>query len=385
MLRLRRPVFLALALFAAPMLVVAQEATPTPTCPSGEFPSAGALRITDGTVLWSACSPNEAYRSVDGASNDIVLIQEGGPSGDNRHTIALDAADGSERWRRPIANTPMPSGPVDGQGIVVLATVDRDTPALVGVNALTGEELWRVGSSDVPLAHSATVAVVWDGDTTSNFGEGQFRGIDRTTGEEVWVSDISLSDQSGVMVGRSPAAVLGDVIVVPTGTTVTAIDMRTGARLWQAPQLTHLHADDGVIVGIRGVGGPPTLARVTAIDAASGDQLWTAPGQESYGGLLAVGDGVVAVLDSNRSGVVAYEVSSGNERWRATRTMSVEPQLINGTSLVLLWEGQLGVMSTTDGATLWSVTQPFGSPLMNSAGSNGDAVFVTINSLPWGD
>jgi hypothetical protein len=79
-------------------------------------------------------------------------------------------------------------------------------------------------------------------------------------------------------------------------------------------------------------------------------------------------------------------LSSGDERWRAAQTTTyVQPQLISGTSLVGLWEGQLAVVSTTVGATVWSATEPFGSPLMNSVGSNGDAVFVAINSLPWTD
>ena len=82
------------------------------------------------------------------------------------------------------------------------------------------------------------------------------------------------------MVERSPAAVVGEVVVVLTGTTVTAVDMRTGAMLWQAPQLDFLNAADGVIVGTRGV-GPSTL--VTAIDAATGQQLWAAPGVSSMG------------------------------------------------------------------------------------------------------
>lgn len=354
-------------------------ATTAPACPSAASPTAGALSITDGAVEWFACAPDEAYRTVIGASDDAVLIAESGPTG--RRTIAFDAADGSERWRRSTANTPIPPGPFDGQGIVVLATDDQDALALVGVDSVTGEEKWRVESSEAPLAHSATVAVVWD--AASAGGSSRFRGIDRVTGDELWVSDTPLSDQSGSRVARSPAAVLGEVVAVPTGATVTAIDIRTGAVLWRAPQLDHLGAADGIVVGIRGSNGPDPL--VTAIDAASGRHRWTAPGRPSYGGLLAVGDGVIVVRDSGRSGLVAYELSSGNERWRAAQTTNVEPQLISGTSLVMLWEGELSVVSTTDGATIWSATQPFRSPLMNSVGSNGDSVFVAINSLPWRD
>lgn len=360
-----------------------------PACPSDEYPAAGALSITDGAVEWLVCSPVEAYRTVIGASDDVVLIEESGPmnaSGSaSRQTIAFDAADGSERWRRSTGETFTPSGPIDGQGIVVLA--DQDAGALVGVDVLTGEEKWRVESSEAPLANSPTVAVVWNvaGPGTPS----GFRGIDRLTGDELWVSDIQLLDQSGNQVARSPAAVLDEVIVVPTGATVTAIDMRTGAMLWQARQLYDPDAADGTIVGAHGSNGPTTSIMVKAIDAASGQELWTAPGSPSYGDLLAVGDGVIVVMDAGESrglGLIAYELSPGNERWRVTQTSHfAQPQLIDGTSLVMLWEGELAVLSTTDGATIWAATEPFGSPLMNSVGSNGDSVFVAINSLPWAD
>jgi outer membrane protein assembly factor BamB len=214
---------------------------------------------------------------------------------------------------------------------------------------VTGEEHWRVESREAPLANSPTVAVVWN--VAGSGAPSGFRGIDRVTGDELWVSDTLLLDQSGNQVARAPAAVLDEVLAVPTGATVTVIDMRTGAMLWQAPQIDDPVAADGTVVGTRGTNGPPSLITVTALDAASGQELWTAPGVPSYGDLLAVGDGVIVVMDAGG----------------------------------MLWEGELSVLSTTDGAKLWSATQPFGSPLMNSVGSNGASVFVAINSLPWAD
>jgi outer membrane protein assembly factor BamB len=362
------------------MLAVAQEATPAPACPDAEYPAVGALRLTDGAVEWFVCSPVEAFRTVIGANDDIVLIEESDAT--SRRTIAYAAADGSERWRRATTRTPTPPGPFAGQGIVVLAT--QDAGALVGVDAATGEERWQVASSGAPLAHGATVAVVWD--VVTPYESSRFRGIDRATGDELWVSATLLSDRANNFVARSPAAVLGEVVVVPTGATVTAIDMRTGAMLWQAPQLDHPAAADGVIVGTRGLNAPPPMPTVAALDAATGQELWAARGRASYGDLLAAGDGVVVVLDPDNADLVAYELSSGDERWRvAQATTYVEPQLIDGTSLVALWGGELAVLSTADGATIWPATEPFDSPLMNSAGSNGTSVFVAINSLPWGD
>lgn len=343
----------------------------TAECPDDQFPSTGALSMTDGAVMWLVCSPDEAYRTVIGASDDLVLIEESGST--SVWTIAFSAIDGSEQWRLATVESQTPSGPFDGQGIVVLAQ-QQDTRALVGVDAETGEERWSIESQEVPIANSPTVAVV--GDAVSPDTPSQFRGIDRITGDELWVSETRLLDQSGVFVKRSPAAVLDEVLVVPTGTTITALDMRTGEILWQASQLDHPAAAGDIIVGT-------SESTVTAIDAASGEELWSAPGRPSYGDLLAIGDGVIVVLEASSPGIIAYELSSGDERWRATRTP--QPQMIDGTALILLWESGISVLSTTDGSTLWSATEPFQSPLMNSVGSNGASVFVAINSLPWTD
>jgi outer membrane protein assembly factor BamB len=359
-----------------------------------EHPAASALRITDGAAAWSVSSQNEAHRTVIGASDEVVLIEEGVAIDNSvpieasgfrsRHTIALNAADGSERWRRSIADTPTPSGPFDGQGIVVLA--DQDAGALVGVDVLTGKERWSVESSDAPLANSSTVTVVWNGGNPGT--PSGLRGIDRLTGEELWVSDTMLQDNSGNSVQRSPAAVFNEIMVFPTGATVTAIDMRTGAILWEAPALDPVAAADGIIVGKRGTNAPGNVITVTALDAASGRERWTAPQQMFQYGDFAVGDGVIVIMDqltghnSSIPGLIAYELSSGNERWRVPLTHFLVPQRISGTSLVMRGDRDLAVLSTTDGATTWLAREPFGPLQMISVGSNGDAIFVAINSVP---
>lgn len=375
-----RAVVLTLTFIAAPMTAIAQVSTPTPACPDGEYVIAGAMRIIDGAVAWSACSPVEAFRTVYGVSDDVLLLDERGPSGD--HTVALSPLDGSELWRRATARfTHIPAGPIDSQGIVVLATNDAGEPALVGVDVESGDDIWRMASTDHPLALGETVVVV--GDTLQQFGPAPYRGLDRATGEELWVSDVPFSNESRVMVARAPLAVLEDVVVVQSGATITAIDMLTGAALWDAPRLDHPTAVDGVILGVEGADA--MVPEVVALDSASGESLWKERGSPSYGGILAVGDEEVIAIHLGGPELVAYEVTSGAERWRIRPATRVEPQLISGTTLIGMWEGEIAAFSTTDGATIWSATEPFGSPFMNSAGSNRELVFVAINSLPWGD
>jgi outer membrane protein assembly factor BamB len=363
-----------------------------------EYPAVGALRLTDGAVAWSVRSPDEAYRTVVGANDAVVLVEvnESTPSvlqriiriiasgAGSRQTIAFDAADGSERWRRSTGDTPTPPGPFDGQGIVVLA--DPDADALAGIDVSTGEERWRVESGEVPLAHSPTVVVVWD--AASQASPARFRGIDRLTGDELWVSDILVPEQHADFAGRSPAAALDEVIVVPTGATITAIDMRSGAILWEAPHLGHLDAADGTIVGKRGTNEPGNWITLTALDAASGQERWTAPQQLFSYGDYTVGDGVIVIMDQAAFPVlIAYELSSGSQRWRVPLLRSLWPQRISGTSLVMRGEREVAVLSTSDGAMIWSAMEPLGSSdqivaQSISVGSNDAAVFVASNSVP---
>jgi outer membrane protein assembly factor BamB len=189
--------------------------------------------------------------------------------------------------------------------------------------------------------------------------------------------------------------VVHEILVVPTGTTITAIDMRTGAMLWQAQQLGHLAAADGTIVGQRGTGKPGDWTMVTALDAASGQERWTVGQTLPQSGDLVAGDGVIVFMDqintqnSSEPVLIAYELSSGAKRWHVPlpRDRYLAPQRISGTLLVQQGDRELAILSTTDGATIWSAKEPFKSPKgiqpqMISFGSNGAAVFVASNSVP---
>jgi outer membrane protein assembly factor BamB len=131
---------------------------------------------------------------------------------------------------------------------------------------------------------------------------------------------------------------------------------------------------------------------VVALDAATGKTRWTQPGSPSYGDLWAVGDGAVYVIDADESGVqesiVAYELPTGQVRWRRASSSELDasqPQHAAGKSVVLLWQSQLAVLSSDKGTTRWASQAPLASPMMSSASTNSDTLFVSTNSLPWGD
>ncbi|HUG13993.1 MAG TPA: hypothetical protein VMM78_03150 [Thermomicrobiales bacterium] len=73
-----------------------------------EHPTAGALSITDGAVEWSVRSPDEAYRTVIGASDDIGPFEASGTAQTRSITAyqrgldlarqQLDEADWQAAW-----------------------------------------------------------------------------------------------------------------------------------------------------------------------------------------------------------------------------------------------------------------------------------------------
>ncbi len=368
------------------------------TCSEGS-PVVGGVAAADGTPQWTACSKEEAWRTVIGEDGDIVVVSAitEPAAGDQRTTIrAYDAASGEERWSfvpgGPNARVRvMPlAGPVSAQGVAVVAwagAASDQTPmggpgAVVGLDTATGKTRW-----EVPLTAGPGVEeVVALTPSTVVLGGRTMRGLDRQTGAPTW-------QQSGgapLNTFGPAAAVDGETVILPTTGGLVSFDGSTGQIQWRVAGSASLLPGsvalaDGVIVG--SVGNGPNV-QIRAFHAADGRDLWAKPGRLAYGGAWAVGDGVVVVLDPTNGALVAFELRTGEERWRHERTATErlgEPQVIAGTGVVALWEGELAVLSTTDGSVSWSATQPFDSSMMSSTIVAGGTVVVTVNTKPWRD
>lgn len=345
-------------------------------CPADELPAWGALSLADGTVQWAACSSAKTYRAMIGAGAEVVLGME---SGDTAEVVALSATDGTELWRQPVARIHgLDAGPADAGGIVV---VDRnDAGAVVaGLDAITGDERWRLEPGLALLATTETTVVAASASDPSLPG---IRALDRATGEGLWTSDVSYEELANERISRGSVAVTGDVLAVASGSSLTGIDIRTGEELWTTRQLDH-----PVAAGDAFVGQVPTQSgggTIRAIDAATGETRWEASGQAAYGTTLAAGDEGVYVIEGD--GITAYELADGSQRWHVAATVEIgQPQLVSGSTLVLLWERVVGGMSTADGSVTWSANTPLWTEFMNSVVADDDTVYIAANSLPWGD
>ncbi len=373
----------------------------------GATPAVAGLVLATGDVAWSTCSTAEAWRYLLGATEDTVVVAS--ILRDQTTTVAaFDALDGRVLWTRPTVRGVWgwPEGPVAGRGTVVLQVADGSATAVIGVDARTGEERWRLSEAErmlptstlpsvavgppqsgppatpvAPIANTATTVVL-----ASISG---VRGVDRATGATRWSLGLWVQDQAGTGVARSPVAVVGEVVLLPVlGSDrrgLVAIDAADGRELWRADALDHPTGSDGVAVGYPSRQSPDS-AGVIAVSLRDGTPLWSRPGLPSYGDLWAIGDGVVVVRTSSPE-VVAYDVTTGATRWtRATGPdFAGEPQIVAGTLVVFLWESTIGALSTSTGATVWASRSPFGSPMMNSVAANGSMLYVSVNSAPWAD
>jgi outer membrane protein assembly factor BamB len=348
----------------------------TGSCPDDLLPAAAAFALGSGELLWVACSAEDVYRSVVGATEDAVYLHEATPA-PSAGLLVLDASTGEQRWSTPIAPfQPAPEGPVAAGGVVVETVVDGGGQAIVvGLDASGGAERWRSPAAPDSVAMAQTEAVVVLG------GVHGLVGLDRSTGTEIWRAEaVRYQAQRGVE--RAATALSGDTLIFPSEPDVVAVDVRSGAERWRAPSIESPTAFGGTVVGIASEASGGT---VRALDAATGAERWTAPGAPSYGDLWAVGDGIAAVL--TESNIEALALDTGAVRWQRARSevQGAQPQLIAGTNLAVLWEGAIGVLSTADGSTIWEATEPIGSPFMSDVFVAGDVLFVSVNSLPWGD
>jgi hypothetical protein len=278
-------------------------------------------------------------------------------------------------------------GPIAGGGVVTLLVPGstESEPMLSALEAKSGQQKWSTPAGVYAgiLANTDKLVVVSSHDGV--------RGLDRLSGDVRWTSPVHLVDSSHVGVGRAPGALTGNTLVIPADTVDVALDVSTGRQLWQVPELDHPTAAGNYVVGYVGQGAAGS-ATVVVRDAVTGAQLWSKSGSPSYGDLWAMDEKALYVLfsaqEGAQEGVNAYDLATGQQLWSRLYSGGLpvtQPQLSTGTSVVLLWESQLTVLSAADGSTQWQADSPLATKNMSSVSANTTMLFVAVNSLGWSD
>lgn len=314
--------------------------------------------------------------TVDGAEGGCSLAESMLLCGGSQGVTALDAADGSRRWR-------MPKGQADGDGSTVVGFAPRAVYAFVGralvaYRITDGRELWR---SELPDGSVGTGAVQ-DGDTlyyavqARSGGAGRLIARRLTGGrDELWSQDFR-DRQFTLVADDGRLVVAGDGTRVIDGTKgtlqqrLTVADFPCRGPVLKGRRLACQGAD-GVVV-MDDVTRPAqrrTLAEeitptyplalagddtvlvsdddhVYAYSLADGQRLWTADeGLSDRGGNAFVAGTQLLVAEPR--GVYASDLTSGGSQnvkswtdWPAIdRDVSVPIPIAVGDVLFLTFEG----------------------------------------------
>jgi len=272
------------------------------------------LSLVDGDEVWTvdAGHASDATPAVD--DGVVYLSVWNGGESVPRGLVAVDAADGAERWRAlPDNDINTSPTPTDDAVFVGGGFENREVAAVEG----DGTVRWRR-----TLGEYASTPAVVDGRAYYATGESaSVVALDTETGETVWEQSVD---------GRAVAAptVVGERVVVADETgTVRALDAASGEERWHASvdarvQRSVAVGDDRVIVA-HGTG-------IASLSLGGGSEGWTTDLDGTPTAPLLT-DG--AVLVGAGRAVVALSRADGTERWRVeTRERSYTDVVLGGVT-----------------------------------------------------
>ena len=193
--------------------------------------------------LWDRRDPSFLTGGV-GAGAGKVLV--GTTRGE---VIALDAADGTERWRAQLSSEIL-APPTGGDDVVMAQTNDG---RLIALESTDGTTRWSYDNQVPLLTLRGTATPVVIGDIVfAGFGDGRVAALSTVTGATVWEHRLVLPQ------GRTELERLVDVdgspLVVPERNAVFAVSYQgslkalnpqEGRVLWEVPASSHLDLAQG--------------------------------------------------------------------------------------------------------------------------------------------
>ncbi len=310
-----------------------------------------ALDATTGSRLWSFDGEPQQDRSGGGSGGGAAV------AGDRVYfatgygqVIALDAARGQEVWRFQMS-APARSGPAVSGGRLFVTTVDNQTFAL---DTATGRRLWsHTGIAETAGFVGSGSPVVEGGTVLVGYSSGEIVALRAESGRLQWSDTLSGVVRTGQVSGMADirgtlATDRGLAVVSSQSGRTVAIDIRTGARVWEQEigslsqpwiagdyvfvmgvdgDIACLQRRDGRVVWVTPLGGFTDERR------KRGRIVWTSP---------IVAGGRVFVANTEGRAVV-IEATSGNvlERLKMPDGVEVAPIAANRSVYVLTDNGDI--------------------------------------------
>lgn len=199
-----------------------------------------AYRLDDGRKIWK-----KRLKALNKDDNSVAM-KGAGLAEFNKKIYAttgfggvfcLDMTTGKELWRKDY-EAPIRIAPTVGANRVFVQTFDN---TLVALNAESGEEIWKITNDfeNTTLVGGASPAYNPDLDVViAAFSNGELRAFKASTGTPLWV-DLLVSKKrtnslSNITAIKANPVIDGDrVYAVGYNSILAAIDLRTGARVWE--------------------------------------------------------------------------------------------------------------------------------------------------------
>ena len=215
------------------------------------------------------------------------------------------------------------------------------------------------GAVDPPVVANGVAYLVADCKAGGNTFIFTLFAISAATGKLLWQSPLGVSHAN--CEASFPPAVSGDVVYAGSCYGVTAIDARTGARLWQntglGPVVSNPLYANGAAVDNGMLYFTAANGNVYALYTSNGLLDWNFASPYGIAGAPAVAGGFAYVSAVN--GVVyALVAEIGAVLWTSARTPSYEvggsPSVGNGMVYVSGLFGGITALDTNTGAVLWN-------------------------------
>jgi len=309
-----------------------------------------ALDVARGGRLWQIDTRPRAER--DGALGGAIAF-----SGDTLYAVtglaeamAINPADGAIKWRAPLP-APARGGLTVSAGRMIVPTTDN---TLVALSIEDGRQLWLFRGQPVQAQPLGLASPAVDGDTVvAGLASGELTALRIADGRPLWNESLagnraaaaSISDIGAIT--ALPVIDRGRVFAVGVGGLTTAIDLRSGRRVWE-----------------REIGGNQT-------PWSSGDWLFVLTRENQ---LMALGrdDGRVRWI-SRLPRFTDEARSRGPISWGP-------PVLAGGRILVAGSHAQLFEVNATDGEVAARLRLPAGSQLQPAV-ANASVYLQTDNGM----
>ncbi len=193
-----------------------------------------AFDAADGSRLWSVDVLPEDEQ--DGDLGGGVAFADGRlyVTTGAAQILALDANEGSEIWRTAVSG-PMRSGPTVAEGRVFAVTVENK---LVALSASDGRRLWtHSGIAETAGILGGASPAVARGIVVVPHSSGEIFALRAENGRPLWSEGLASVRRVNAVATLSdirghPVIDRGVVFAVSHGGRMVAIDLRSGARLW---------------------------------------------------------------------------------------------------------------------------------------------------------